>query len=77
MWTLSKLKPADASKPAPFKPDLTRLVIALSEALRFARTEHAIAGLLDGTLATYAPNDDRTVCFNNWAAKGFPLGEPA
>lgn len=77
VWTLSKLKPADASKPAPFKPDLTRLVIALSEALRFARTEHAIAGLLDGTLATYAPNDDRTACFNNWAAKGFPLGDPS
>jgi len=49
----------------------------LSEALRFARTAHAIAGLLDGTLATYAPNDDRTACFNNWAAKGFPLGDPA
>jgi hypothetical protein len=77
VWTLSKVRPADASKFAPFKPDLTRLVIALSEALRFARTAHAIAGLLDGTLATYAPNDDRTACFNNWAAKGFPLGDPA
>lgn len=54
--------------------DFVRCIVALSEALRFAETEDAIAGVLDGYPNTFDPAEQREKFFTNWEKSGHPLG---